>query len=101
MKKATRGSVAHIRRVARKSAFKRILENTVKPLSTEQSEAEEKIKTALLKTAGRHASRKAMKTMGFIIAQEGEWIVKRFKSGYTRKLKKIDKVSLPKQINLG
>ena len=48
--------------------------------------------TNLTEIAGQavfKASKKAMKTMGYIVEVENGWIVKKYASGYTKKLKKL------------
>lgn len=41
------------------------------------------------RSAGRLAALKAMRTMGYVITVEGEWVVKKFKDGRIEKVSRI------------
>ena len=41
------------------------------------------------KTAGRHAARKAMVTMGFVITTYRGWVVKKYANGLIERISKI------------
>ncbi len=93
MKKSARSASAGKKRAVVKKAISKKPRAKSAPrksiFSSKTQKDNEIINVRSIAKAGRLAASKAMKTMGYVIVSEGDWVVKKFVSGRTRKIEKI------------